>query len=177
MQNKILAAARPEDQEGGLGRDVSLRTALDAASSGLGKAFRDQPAVEASIRTTLGESYYYLGEPEQALRQTERALSLRRQVLGRDHPDTLPAGDNLAHFYMDVGRVDEAIALLADSLNRRRAALGDDDPATITSKNDLATIYQAAGRVEEALPLYGEALRATSREARPGSPRHVDVDQ
>jgi tetratricopeptide (TPR) repeat protein/tRNA A-37 threonylcarbamoyl transferase component Bud32 len=172
VQNKILAAARPADQEGGLGRDVSLRTALDAAASGIEKAFHDQPAVEASIRTTLGESYYYLGEPEQALRHTDRAVSLRRQVLGRDHPDTLAVTDNLAHFYMDVGRVDEAIALLADSLGRRRAALGDDDPATITSKNDLAAIYQAAGRVQEALPLYEEALQR--RRARLG-PDHPDT--
>jgi tetratricopeptide (TPR) repeat protein len=170
LQNRILAAARPQDQEGGLGRDVSLRTAIDTAATGIEGAFRGQPAVEASIRTALGETYYYLGEPKPALEQTERAVALRRQVLGRDHPDTLKASDNLAHFYMDVGRVDEAIALLSDSLARRRAALGPDDPATITSKNDLAVIYQAAGRLPEALPLYEEALRQRRTKLGPDHP-------
>ena len=172
VQNKVLAAARPKDQEGGLGREVSLRTALEVAESSIEKSFKDQPAVEASIRTSLGETYYYLGEPEQALRQTERAVALRRQHLGPDHPDTLNASDNLAHYYMDVGRVDEAIALLADSLGRRRASLGPDHPATITSKNDLAVVYQAAGRVREALPLYEEALQ--QRRAKLG-PDHPDT--
>jgi non-specific serine/threonine protein kinase/serine/threonine-protein kinase len=167
LQNKVLAAARPKDREGGLGREVSLRAALDAAESGIGNAFKDQTAVEASIRTALGETYYYLGEPERAQRQTERAVALRRQALGQDHPDTLAASGNLAHFYMDVGRVDEAIALLADSLARRQAGLGPDHPETITSKNDLAVVYQAAGRLREALPLYEEALR--QRRAKLGS--------
>ena len=172
VQNRVLAAARPRDQEGGLGREVSLRTALDVAESGIEKSFKDQPVVEASIRTALGETYYYLGEPELALRQTERAVALRRQHLGPDHPDTLLASDNLAHFYMDAGRVDEAIALLADSLERRRSSLGPDHPATITSKNDLAVVYQAAGRMREALPLYEEALQ--QRRAKLGSD-HADA--
>jgi eukaryotic-like serine/threonine-protein kinase len=159
LQNKVLAAARPKDQEGGLGKGVSLRGALDTAESGIAKAFAGQPSVEASIRTALGETYYYLGEPDLALRQTQRAVDLSRLVRGADHPDTLRASDNLAHFYMDVGRVDDALSLLSDSLHRRQTALGPDDPAVITAKNDLAVVYQAAGRLREALPLYEEALR------------------
>ena len=50
LQNKVLAAARPKDQEGGLGRDVSLRVALDTAEAGISQRIRGQPAVEASIR-------------------------------------------------------------------------------------------------------------------------------
>jgi serine/threonine protein kinase len=167
LQNKVLAAARPKDLEGGLGREVLLRTAIDTAEAGIAQTFRDQPVVEASIRMALGETYYYLGEPDQALRQTEGAVALRRQSLGPDDPDTLAASDNLAHFLMDLGRVDQAITLLADSLTRRKSALGPEHPASITSMNDLAVVYQAAGRLQEALPLYEEALR--QRRAKLGS--------
>ena len=70
---KVLAAARPENQKGGLGIDASIRAAVDAAEPQVAVAFRDQPLVEASIRNALGESYRYLGEPALAIRQHERA--------------------------------------------------------------------------------------------------------
>ena len=50
FQEKVLAAARPKDQEGGLGVDASIRAAVDAAESQIGPAFEDRPLVEASIR-------------------------------------------------------------------------------------------------------------------------------
>jgi serine/threonine protein kinase/tetratricopeptide (TPR) repeat protein len=167
FQNKVLSAARPKDQEGGLGKDVTLRAALDTAESGIEKAFAKQPVVEASIRASLGETYYYLGDPAQARRQLERAVALRRQTLGLDHPDTLTATDNLAHIDMDDGRLAEALDLLGGTLKRREATLGPDDPETLTSKNNLAVVYQAAGRMTDALPLYEEILKR--RQAKLGS--------
>ena len=62
FRDKVLAAARPEGQEGGLGKDVKLRAAVDAAEAAIGQAFADQPTVEAAVRETLGEGYHYLGE-------------------------------------------------------------------------------------------------------------------
>jgi eukaryotic-like serine/threonine-protein kinase len=57
FQDKVLAAGRPEGQEGGLGRNVTLREAVDAAESSIATDFADQPTVEASIRNTLGNTY------------------------------------------------------------------------------------------------------------------------
>jgi RNA polymerase sigma factor (TIGR02999 family) len=50
FQEQVLAAARPEGQEGGLGREVTIRQAVDAAKPRIGEAFRDQPTVEAVVR-------------------------------------------------------------------------------------------------------------------------------
>ncbi len=79
----VLAAARPEGQEGGLGRDVTLRQAVDSALPKIAGAFPGQPAVEASIRDELGITYHYLGESAAAIGQLERALELRRQARPR----------------------------------------------------------------------------------------------
>ncbi len=158
LQNKVLAAARPRDQEGGLGREISLRAAIDTAESGIDRSFRDKPAVEASIRAALGETYYYLGDLDRAGVQLERAYALRRRILGPDHPETLKSADDLAHLQLDRGQLDLAIASLADTLDRRRATLGPDHPDTIGSKHNLAMAYQAAGRISESLALYREAL-------------------
>src|SRR6185436_9342924 len=99
-----------------------------AAEPEIAKAFADQPAVVAAIRVTLGMTYRYLGETALALHQHERALALRRQVLGSDHPDTLTSMRDLADALQAADRMPEAIALHEETLKRRRAVLGPDNP-------------------------------------------------
>jgi hypothetical protein len=53
VENKVLAAARPEGEEGGLGGDVTLRRAIEAALPYVEKSFPDQPLIEARLRQTL----------------------------------------------------------------------------------------------------------------------------
>ena len=77
FKDKVLAASRPLGQEGGLGKGVTLRAAIDAAERAIGELFTGQPSVEASIRDTLGQSYYYEGAINLAIRQYERALASR----------------------------------------------------------------------------------------------------
>ena len=88
--DRVLAAARPEGQEGGLGKDVTVRKAVDAAEPKIAEAFPDQPTDEASVRFVLGNTYNYLGEPLLAVRQLERALeSSGSRARPRSSRDTL----------------------------------------------------------------------------------------
>ena len=112
FQDQVLSAARPEGLEGGLGKDVTIRKAIDVAEPKIAAAFPDQPTIEASVRSVLGETYYYLGEPALAVRQRERALELRMAELGPDHPDTLNLQNSLALAYWAAGQHDRAIPLL-----------------------------------------------------------------
>src|SRR5262249_5914132 len=82
FQEKVLAAARPEGEEGGLGKDVTIRKAVAAAEPKITAAFKDQPTVEASIRDALGMTYLFLGELALAISQHERALAARTAKLG-----------------------------------------------------------------------------------------------
>jgi hypothetical protein len=61
LKGDVLAAARPRGQEGGLGKDVTVRASVDAAEPKIAGAFKDQPAVEAYVRDALGQTYLYLG--------------------------------------------------------------------------------------------------------------------
>ena len=76
VTNRIFAAARPEGMEGGLGRDVTLREALNAVLPSLENAFKDQPLIEAKLRMTLGLSYDLLGEDTLAYEQLQAARTL-----------------------------------------------------------------------------------------------------
>jgi serine/threonine protein kinase len=159
FQERVLAAARPQGQEGGLGKDVTIRMAVDAAEPKIAGAFKDQPTVEASIRDTLGTTYYYLSEPALATRQFDRAERLRTSKLGPDHPETLMSRDHLAGAYLAAGRDLEAIKLAEEALRLRTAKLGADHPDTLESRNTLAFAYQVARRTSEAVALHEENLR------------------
>jgi serine/threonine protein kinase len=171
FQDQMLSATRPEGQDGGLGKDVTIRKAVDAAEPKIAASFRDQPTIEASIRDALGETYASLGEPALAIRQFERALKLRTTKLGPDHPDTLISRNNLGATYRIAGRTAEAIALHQETLRLRTARLGPDHSDTLISRNNLATAYRAAGRTAEATALHQETLRLMMARLGPDDPR------
>ena len=58
FQQKVVAAARPEGQEGGAGRSVTLREALDKAEPSIAKDFAERPVVEAAIRNCAGNQLF-----------------------------------------------------------------------------------------------------------------------
>ena len=123
------------------------------------KVLAGQPTVEASIRDTLGQGYLYLSDPAGGIPHHERALALRRQALGSDHPDTLTSMSSLANAYWYAGRLADAVTLHEETLKRRQAKLGPDHLDTLESMNSLALAYHDSGRLAEALPLYEESLR------------------
>jgi tetratricopeptide (TPR) repeat protein len=170
LKDDVLAAARPEKQEGGLGVGVSVRQAVDAAEPRIAARFQGQPLVEADVRDTLGVTYYYLGEATLAVRQHERAAELRRAKLGPDHPDALKARNNLALALTAAGRTAEAIVIHEGTLALREARLGPDHPDTLNSRSDLAIAYRATGRVDKAISLLKGTLELTASKLGPDHP-------
>ncbi len=172
FEDHVLAAARPQGQSGGLGKDVTLRAAVDASEPEIAKAFRDKPTVEAYVRDSLGNTYRYLGEPELTVRQHERALELRKAALGLDHPDTLESQNNLALAYKDAGRLDRAIPLFERTLAAWTAKLGGDHSDTLTTQNNLALTYRDDGQWDRAIPLFERTLEV---EAATLGPDHANT--
>ena len=162
LQDRMLSAARPEGKEGGLGKDVTIRKAVDLAETKIAGVFSDQPIIEASVRSVLAETYYYLGEPALAIRQQERALELRTALLGDDHCDTLNTRNSLALSYWAAGQNDRAIPMLERTVAARSARLGLDHPDTLDSQNNLAMAYLGASNLDRAIPLLGRTLAARS---------------
>jgi eukaryotic-like serine/threonine-protein kinase len=166
---KVLSAARPKNQAGGLGFDATIRAALDAAEPGIAQSFKGNPKAEASIRYTLGMTYWYLGQPKLAIRQHERALQLRQKLFGPEAPETLTCMNSLAMAYTSDGRLDDALPLYERTLEIRKATAGLDDPNTLTNMNNLAIVYTKTGRFKEAFPLYEETLNRRRATLGPGN--------
>jgi serine/threonine protein kinase len=158
VQNRVFAAARPEGEEGGLGSEVTLRRAIEAALPFVGQAFGQQPLTEARLRMALGLSFYYLGDSKTAIDQWEKARSIYTSRLGTGHPDTLRSMDNVATGYAFLGRHNEALKLREKTLTLERATFGPDHPETLGAMNNLAASYTAVGRHADALRLFEETL-------------------
>jgi serine/threonine protein kinase/tetratricopeptide (TPR) repeat protein len=158
VEERVFAAARPRGQAGGLGRDVRLREAVEAALPFVEKGFADQPLIEARLRLALGQSFWYLGEAQLAAEQCQKARSLYARHLGPDHPDTLGSMNLMANCYLDLGWHADAIALKEETLALCKARLGPDHPNTLHGMSNLAVGYDAVGRHADALKLYEETL-------------------
>ncbi len=158
FQDKVLSAARPKGQEGGLSRDATVREALDRAEPEIATAFAGEPLVEASIRNTLGVSYWYLGDHQRALQQQERAVELRRQELGPEDPETVGAMNDLAIVLDRMGKLAEQQKILEVVVAVKRRTLGPEDPSTLRSANNLAIALAMQGLLEDAVKLASETL-------------------
>jgi tetratricopeptide (TPR) repeat protein len=158
VEQRVFAAARPKGQEGGLGREVTLRQAIDAALPAVAGGFAAQPLVEARLRRTLGQSYSYLGEPRTAAEQYEASRALDARHRGPGNPETLRSMYGLADSYNNLGRHVEALKLHEETLALQKAKLGLDHPDTLRSMYGLAISYNNLGRHAEALKLHEETL-------------------
>jgi serine/threonine protein kinase/tetratricopeptide (TPR) repeat protein len=159
VRDKILAAGRPEGQEGGLGKDVTLRQAIDAAEAEIAKSFTNRPLVESSIRKTLGESYRYLGEPALAVRQLEQAYKLRREKMGGAHPTTRSALDALRDAYGVAGTSERSLPLYEEMLRLSESEWGREHSNTLDCIHAMAIAYSNSGKYDKSLELGEELVR------------------
>jgi hypothetical protein len=168
----VLETARPAGVRGGLGRDVTVRQAIDAAVLKLPETFKDRPRAEAIARHDLGVTYRLLGALQEAEPHLQRAVELRRSWFGAAHPDTLNSMNSLAVLFDDQGRFNEALRLYAEILPLKKNSLGPNHPDTLSTMNNLAQAYRHTGRGSEAVTLHEQtlALRKTTL-----GPEHLET--
>jgi serine/threonine protein kinase/tetratricopeptide (TPR) repeat protein len=168
--NFVFAAARPQGTDGGLGHDVTLRKAVEAAVPYVATKFADQPLVEARLRQALGMSFSFLGDYRQAAQQDQRARELYIQHLGPYHEYTLIAANNLASAYEYLGRYSDAMRLRQETLALEKASLGPKHRLTMGGMHNLALSYGMLGRYDEARQLHEETLQLRRSNLGPNDP-------
>jgi non-specific serine/threonine protein kinase/serine/threonine-protein kinase len=166
LQDDLLAQAGASAQVEGDSRpdpNLKVRTALDRAAARIGGRFADQPLVEASIRQTIGSTYVDLGLYVEAQPEIERAVRLRRRVLGDDHPATLESLSWLARVLRGRGQYAAAEALLRKIVEVRRRVLGEAHRDTLASMSLLASVYRIEAKDVQASALLAEVLELQRR--------------
>jgi tetratricopeptide (TPR) repeat protein len=152
-------------------RNLTVKEALNRAASRISQRFKDQPLVEATIRMTIANAYWRLGERQLPIPHLARAFDLRKAHLGPDAPDTIDAMLILAN-RCRTSRNSDAITLHKQILENREARLGPDDPETLARMYDLASTYDYGGQWGMSLPLFKHVLE--KRRAILG-PTHADT--
>lgn len=156
-----------------LGDTLTARALLDRSEARIEAELAGQPEVQGALLDVVGGLYHSLGLPEQAESPLRRAVAIRREVLGEEHPDVAQSLNALGGVLDSQGQFDEAEGYFEEALAIRRARFRRPDAAVAESLNDLGQLLLFARQdFERAEPLLVEAL-----DMRRGlfSPPHRDV--
>ncbi|GEM_PF-744602 len=138
-------------------------TLFDRALKAIDEQFAPQPLVQARLLNTIAYTMMNLGLIDRAMPPQQRALDIRKRVLGEDDPATLLSMNNMALLLQEQGRLEDAEPYCRAALDGRRRVLGDDHPDTITSINNMGYLLLAKGEFAEAEPYYEEAIERSRR--------------
>jgi len=99
-----------------------------------------------------------------------RALEVRKQMLGMEHPDTLGSTNNFASLLSLKGDYKGAELLLRSVLKVNKKMLGNEHPDTLTCMHNLANLLYYEGDYSGAEPLFQTVLDAHKRVLGPEHP-------
>jgi tetratricopeptide (TPR) repeat protein len=107
-------------------------------------------ATSASLLERLGRCQERLGRYAPAEASHRKASSLRKEVLGPEHPDTLTSISNLAGVLVLQGKYEDAETINRQTLALREKVLRREHPDTLTSTSNLALVLGSQGKYEDA---------------------------
>lgn len=151
----LLGAADPTVD----GQDVRVVDLLGRAAADLDSVFAGQPDVEATMRMTLGETYFQLGLYAEAEAQHLRALALRELLYGPRHPDVVRAQSELGFVWVQQDRLEPADSILTLALASAGTFRGENElHGSVLS--GLGTVRWWQGDARAALDLYQQSVAA-----------------
>ncbi len=124
----------------------------------------------SQLLNKCGVYLYSRAQYAQAEPLYKRALAIRENALGPDHPNVAISLNDLAVLYDTQGKFTEAEPLHKRALAIKEKALGPDHPNVATSLNNLAGLYYTQGKFHEAEPLYQRALAIDEKAYGPNHP-------
>jgi len=160
LRNTVLASLDPYKVEG---RQITVRSILDAAAKDLEGKFQRTPMVEAEIRHTIGFAYWSLGLYEQHELHLGRAVDICRAQLGDEHDTTLLWVKELGWGYFNRSRFEEAEKLFSEAVEGMLRVLGEEHENTPHALSSLGCVYIIQGRFNEAEELLLKASEIVRR--------------
>ncbi len=154
----------------GLALDLFDVHVFKRAVETIDEQFEDQPLLMARLLQTLADTLHQLDQYEPAEHLVRRALAMREELLGEDHPDTLSSIAALGRLLRDTGEYELARERLDQALNGRRDILGESHPDTLESQGDLGSLVSVLGQHKEAETLFRHILAVRRHQLDDGHP-------
>ena len=139
---------------------VVLVIALPCSSS---SATQQETAADADRLAKEALTLHQQGKFAEALPIAERAVEIRRRVLGEDHPDYATSLNNLGVLYDAMRQYDRAELKYTQALEIRRRVLGENHPDYATSLYCLGALYSIMAQYDKAEQKYTQALEIRRR--------------
>ena len=171
----LVGIFQVSDPDEARGNSVTAREILDKAAGQIGASLPGQPDMQARMMATIGRVYEGLGLYAPARRLLERAVDIRRRVLGPEHPDTLNAQRLLARLEMYQGDYADAEKLLRVTYDGQKRVLGAEHLDSLQTASTLGGLYSQQGRYLEAEKLLSDLLERTRRVRGPDDPQTLAV--
>jgi tetratricopeptide (TPR) repeat protein len=106
----------------------------------------------------FGHQLTIMGDLQTARPYCEKALEIRKKVLGEEHPDTAESFNNIGYLLQAMGDLQAARPYCEKALEIRKKVLGEEHPDTAESLNNIGYLLQAMGDLQAARPYYEKAL-------------------
>ncbi len=119
--------------------------------------------LEADLASNLGAVHYLQADHEQARREFERALAIRRRLLGPQDTTVASALTRLASERSVEGHTGEVQALNREALAIRVRTLGAEHPDSVSVLFNMGAEYQRNDGYQEALGIYRRVLEIRER--------------
>ncbi len=124
--------------------------AWGAYAQGTLEALGGDPLIESYVEMALGAGQLSAGQPALAEPRFRRALALRSQVLGPDHPDVAAAYNNLGAAAARLDRAQDSLENFSRATDIWSRALGPDHPETLQARMNFAIELLEVGEVARA---------------------------
>lgn len=144
LLHEFLASVEPGEK----GRDLQVLELLEAFRPRLEQV--DKPEIQASLFHTYAHVYRSLGDYEESRACAQRAVELRRNILGEEHPDTLAAWNSLAVSLKLLGQYEKAEAIYRQCLEVNQKRYGATHPDTLSTQHNLGNVLLRRGQYAEA---------------------------
>ena len=146
---------RKSDVKTALGPNTAATTVAPSAS-----VTKEQQAEldDAKHLTSKVTALSDIGNFADAFPLAEKAVEIRKRILGGQHPDYATSINKLANLYAAKGDLAKAESLYLESFAIRKQVLGEKHPDYAMSLNNLGMLYSRQGRYAKAEPLLNDAL-------------------
>ncbi|MCU0251771.1 MAG: tetratricopeptide repeat protein [Vicinamibacterales bacterium] len=159
----LFEVAKPSEAAA---NSVTAREILDKGAARIQTDLREQPAVQATLMSTMGAAYHSLGSYKNARTLKDQALALHRQVSGPVSPEAAGALVSLSETMASQAEHKEAEHLAREAVALLRAAPGADDMLA-RALRELAWALYRQGNAADAESAAREAYGLYARQPNP----------
>lgn len=146
------------DTDATLGDTLTIGELLERGATRI-NSLADQPAVQATVQSMLGDLYHRFGDLDRAGTLLEQSLVTRQRLDETARGDVASSMFRLADLWWQQGRVAAAESLFAQTINATRSRLGSDAPELAQMLNRSGFMLVILGRYAEARPRIAGALQ------------------